>query len=556
MRPSPRFAGVVLVSVLATAVASASAAEPSLEVQLDPRVFGVEDAARLVVRILEPAGTPVVNLGELNNLEVVSGPSTSSEFSWVNGAATRALSFTYILRGVEVGTASVGPVRVKIGDTELLAEAMSAEIVPGSVVPKRAGRRRSVFSLDPFEDILGRRQPVRSARVGLRQQVSARQVVLGQPVVATIVLDTTAGGVDGFEWVTAPSYPGWWAQRVEPPERIAGEVVEVDGVRYNRFTVAQHVLVPLKAGRLALPAVEARIGYRTSGVFAPQQVVERGTKEIVIEVGLRPQAPEGFSGAVGDLRYTAKIEPATIDIGESAVLSIELRGTGNLPLVEAPVLWPSCTGCESYPPEEDSAVVVDDSGIHGTRTWRTTLVPREWGELKLEPVMLAVYDPPAGRYRQQAVGPLRLAVNPPPPSPTPSQADEPASETGAGVEEGSPSSPSDGDTPLPWAWILGALVLGLLAGGVVPMVLARRRRVALPQRRTGESPAERARELQVALERWWLDARMRSKGKVLEEEMQQVRRDLEEVRFAPSRADHTETVVDLEERLRGLMRRA
>ena len=559
MRPSRRLLRGLffsLAAVVSNIAMDVSAAEPSLEVQLDPRVFGIEDAARLVVRVLEPKGTPVVNLGELDNLEVVSGPSTSSEFSWVNGAATRAVSYTYVLQGVEVGTASVGPVGVKIGNTELRAEVVSAEVVPGSVVPKRPARRRSVFPLDPFEDILGRRQPARSARVGLRQQVSARQAALGQPVVATIVLDTTAGGVDGFEWVTAPSYPGWWAQRVEPPERIEGEVVEVDGVRYNRFTVSRHVLVPLKAGRLVLPAVVARIGYRTSSVFAPQQVVERGTQEIVIEVGPRPQAPEGFSGAVGDLRYTAKIEPAAIDFGESAVLSIELRGNGNLPLVEAPALWPSCSGCESYPPEEDSAVIVDDSGIHGTRTWRTTVVPREWGEVELEQVTLVVYDPLVGRYRQQTVGPFQLAVNPPPPTPAPSPAEEPASKSGAGVHEGSPPSPSDEDAPPPWAWILGALLLGLLAGGVVPMVVARRRKTALPLRRAGETPGERARELQVALERWWLDARTRSKGKKLEEEMQQVRRELEEVRFAPSRADHTETVVDLEERLRGLMRRA
>jgi hypothetical protein len=551
-----RFACVVLVVAAAAAAVSASAAEPSLEVQLDPRVFGIEDAVRFEVRIFEPTGTPVVDLGELENLEVVSGPSTKTEFSWINGVATRAVSYTYVLQAVEVGAALVGPVSVKIGDTELVAEPVSAEVVPGSVVRKRPGRRRSVFPTDPFEDIFVRRQPTRSARVALRHLISSRQVVLGQTVVATIVLDTSAGGIDGFEWVTAPSYPGWWAQHVEPPERIVGEVVEVDGLQFRRFAVGRRVLVPLKTGRLVLPVVDARIGFRTAGVFAPQQVVERGTQEITVEVSPRPRAPEGYSGAVGNLQYSATIEPATIDFGESAVLSIELAGAGNLPLVEAPALWPSCSGCESYPPEEDSAVIVDDTGIHGARTWRTTLVPREWGEIELQPVTLAVFDPTAGHYRQQTVGPLRLIVNPPPPTPAPSPVDGTAFEPGVPVDEETSSGAAANGAPVPWVWILGALVLGLLVGGVAPMIAARRRKMALPSRRTGESPAERARELQVALERWWLDARKRPKGKVLEEEMQDLRRELEEVRFAPGRADHTETVVDLEERMQGLMRRA
>ena len=54
---------------------------------------------------------------------------------------------------------------------------------------------------------------------------------------ATVVLDTSAA-VDDFGWVAAPSYPGWWAQRVEPPEQITPELVEVDGVRFNRFIIA------------------------------------------------------------------------------------------------------------------------------------------------------------------------------------------------------------------------------------------------------------------------------------------------------------------------------
>ena len=59
-----------------------------------------------------------------------------------------------------------------------------------------------------------------------------------------------------------------------------------------------------------------------------------------VEVAARPPAPPGFSGAVGDLRYSATIEPAEIEFGQSAVMTITLEGRGNLPLVEAPAGWP------------------------------------------------------------------------------------------------------------------------------------------------------------------------------------------------------------------------
>jgi hypothetical protein len=541
---------------LLAGVISAAAADPSLEVHLDPRKIGIEDTTLLVVRILEPEGTPEVDLGALENLEVISGPSTKTEFTWINGAGTRAISFSYVVQGLEVGAAAVGPVTVNVDGTELRSEIVSAEIVPGSVLPQRQSGRRSPFPFDPFDDLVQRRQPTHSARVVLRQLVGESQVVLGQPVRAAVVLDTTAGGVDGFEWMTAPSYPGWWAQRVEPPERVTGEVVEVEGVRYNRFVVARHVLVPLKTGPLEVPTVEARIGFRTASLFSPQQVVERATHAFTVDVSPRSRAPEGFSGAVGDLRYSASLEPESIEFGESAVLTIELRGNGNLPLVEAPALWPVCSDCESYPPEEESDVTVDRGGIHGSRAWRTTLVPRVWGEIELEPVMLAVYDPVAGHYRKQTLGPLRLVVEPPPPTPTPEVVEE---ERTAGEEQVDEAAPAIGgaESGLPaWVFIVGALVLGLALGGAAPLLVARRRRGALPARRSDQSPAERARELQVALERWWMDARTRAKGRALEAEMQQLRRELEAIRFAPGRADHTETVIDLEERLRGLMRRA
>jgi hypothetical protein len=549
-RAAASWAGLLL------AAAAASAAEPALEVSLEPRRFGIEDVARLEIRITEPEGSPVVDLGPLSNLEVASGPSTGTEFSWVNGVATRATTFTYLVQGVEVGPASVGPVVATIGGIELRTEAVAAEVVPGSVAPQRPQGGRPPVAVDPFGEFFQRRQPGRAARVELRQIVDRRQAVLGQPVTAVVVLDTTSGGVDGFEWVSPPAYPGWWTQRVDPPQRISSEVVEIDGVRFNRFEVARHVLVPLKTGELELPEASARIGLRASSLFAPQQVLERSTGVVPVRIAPRPRPPEGFSGAVGELRYRASLDPETIAFGEPAVLSIELSGNGNLPLVEAPALWPRCEPCESYPPEEESEVTIDGRGIHGRRVWRTTLVPRSSGAIEIEPVVLAVFDPASGAYRQQTLGPLRLEVEAPPVAAE--AASEPASaESAAGPAEPE-APPADGPDsgPPPWLLIGGALLVGLVAGGLVTLAAARRRRVALPPRAAGQSPAERARELQVALERWWLDARGSAKAEALEERMRGLRRDLEAVRFAPGRADHSETVAELEERLRSLMRLA
>jgi hypothetical protein len=105
-------------------------------------------------------------------------------------------------------------------------------------------------------------------------------------------------------------------------------------------------------------------------------------------------------------------------------------------------------------------------------------------------------------------------------------------------------------------WVAGALTLGFAIGIGAAWFIARRSHFPLPPRRPGQSPADRARELQHVLEGWWLSVRETPRGSALESEMQQLRVDLEAVRFAPGRADHSQTVVDLEARLRRLVRRA
>ena len=381
MSPGLRIRCVMGVLVIATFQAVAS--EPSLEVHLQPRRFGVDDVTQLSVRITEPPSnlrSPM--LGELHNLEIVAGPSTGSEFSFVNGVASRAQTFTYVLRALEPGPASVGPVTIRAGEIELRANPVTAEVVEGSVSPPTRRGRRSLFNLDPFSGILPRRAPPR-IEVVLRHDLSAREVVVGQPLVATVYLDSTVSSLYDFDWRTAPSYPGFWAQRLDNPEQVTPETVEVGGTRFYRYRVLRSVLVPLKDGPIEIPAVEAAIGVRSWGSFDSGQLIERSTPVRTVEVAARKGANyislvsmmlptnDGFIALNGvkapHRKVSVMYQSPGFDAGTEANDELCMHIPG-----------PQCDGSTSTsdPDDTDEGYVYIHNGIHGigdlapaTYTW-------------------------------------------------------------------------------------------------------------------------------------------------------------------------------------------
>ncbi|MCP4895905.1 MAG: protein BatD [bacterium] len=537
----------------------ANAQKPGFEVSLEPKRLGVEDLTRLIVTVTEPSKVKTApTIGECENFEVVAGPSTENQFSIVNGVTSTTIRFVYILQPLDVGPAKVGPIEVVFGDETLVSDPIDAEVVPGSLRQQRPQGRQRPRSMNPFGDLLGEsrgRRPTQRVEVILRHLVPRHDLVMGEAMLVEIVLDSNVASVDHFDFVEQPSYPGWWAQRVELARPITPALVEIKGTRYYRYTISQHVLIPLKEGELTVPEVQARIGVRGRSVFDAPRLVERSAKEVKVAVEPLPPAPEGFSGAVGQLRYSASLEPAVIEFGQPAVLTIELEGSGNLPLVESPVLWPSCEECEAYPPEEESSYTIDASGIHGKRVWRTTFVPRTWGELELSPVMLAIFDPSAHTYRRQTLGLLDLTVSAPPATPTPLVTVASERDAKDGSDGDADGVRKDSTEGLSWLLVGVTLIVGAVVGGGAVWLLLRRKASVLPPARDGQTPSERARELQLALERWWLDAQHSKRAESVAHDMEKLREQLETVRFAPGRADHTETVVDLENRLRKLMKR-
>ncbi|NOZ79608.1 MAG: protein BatD [Acidobacteria bacterium] len=543
-------AGAVLVA------AAAAASQPAVQVRLQPRRLGVRDLTRLSItitggRVEGPPPKP----SRLKNLQIVGGPSTSQEFSWVNGVSSSRVTYSYVLQPLNTGPAEVGPVTVSVGGRTITSAPISAVVVAGSVAPTAA--RRPVPS-NPFDQFFGG-GVTRQVRVGLRLIVPRLKVYQGQCVPVTIALETTAG-INGFQWSRPPTFPGWWAQRVTLPEQVNPSIVQRNGVQYRQYPVARYVLVPLKPGKVQIPPVAAHIGIRSYSLFEPSRVIERSTPATTFTVIKRPPAPPGYSGAVGRLTYRARVSPEKVRLGGSIMLSIELSGRGNLPLVDAPAAWPGCSTCETFSPEESSKVIVDASGIHGTRTWTRAFIPRQWGTLHLPAIRLAVFDPDRGSYVLHSLGPFTVEVLPPPTTPTPAPAARPAPAVRSNVS--TPHAPvSYGNRraetrSFNWIWLVIALGLGVASGLVIAVMVMRSRRVRIPRPRAGQTPADRARQLQAVVEGWWAALPERKHTESLAGRVDALRRELEAVRFAPGRADHSQTVVDLEAKVRTLLRGA
>jgi len=408
------------VRTLALALATLALAGPAtaaftLRSEVDARKIGVQDQVQLTITIEGTGGPDEVAPPALQNLEVVAGPSQSTQVSLVNGRLSQSRSFIYVLQPKAEGRASVGAVRA--GDQT--APAIEIEVVAGSVRP-RERRRGGVDPFaadpfggdpfgDPFEEMLGRqRSRSAPAKLVLEAQPSRTKLYVGEPLVVTYWLYTQVSVTD-LQLKEAPQYAGFWAEDLERGQGApAGESATLGGESYRRFPFLKKLLFPAKAGTLTLPPATFRVGIARQGFFDAGGAVERSTKPVTITVLPLPDAP-GFSGAVGRLEASASVDRAVVPLGEAVTLRFRVSGTGNLKWVDrGPEV--SLAGARVYPPQQKTELRTTEEGVSGARTWEFVVVPQTTGEVTIPALPFSYFDPQAGKIVTTQTAPIAVRV--------------------------------------------------------------------------------------------------------------------------------------------------
>jgi hypothetical protein len=356
-----------------------------------------------------------IQFPETDNFELLAGPfsSFSSSTQWVNGKMTKktTASYTYILRAGSTGDFTIPPVKVKVKrevyETNPVQITVSGTTSGGTGGSGSAGGA-SAASGEASEE--SSRQPVFLKVLPSRTSVYVGEQFVSELKVYTSVNTRPSGGLKEVP------YEGFYKHALEADQTSSRE--NIGGKMHVTQVLQRHVLIPQKTGKLVIEPFESewtipqRVGGQqgTGSMFDEffndpffdryQDVpVKIATRPVTINVKpLPPNAPSGFTGAVGDFKFSAKLSADQVQVNDALSLVVTISGTGNVSLLGAPRI--------DFPPDHDiyettKSTKLSTSGnrVSGTVTFEYPVVARHAGSFRIAPVSFSWFDPASGKYR-------------------------------------------------------------------------------------------------------------------------------------------------------------
>ncbi len=364
-----------------------------------PRVVESGESFRLVFTVNAEATN--FTLPQLPDFDILAGPSQSrmSSVQVINGKRTESIqiSFTYVLQAKREGKFTIPGASVSVEGKTITSSQAGIEVIKGDSSVKKVEGDSQSTGVDS-EDIF------------LKLSVSKSRVVKGEHLIATLKLYTRVP-IAGFEDVRFPPFNGFWSQEVETPQNVEFVRESVDGKIYNAALLRRYLLLPQQSGTLTIDPAEmvCKVQVRTAtgssrsifdDFFDSYRSVSKRVSTSAIRVVVDPLpagAPSSFGGAVGEFSMSAKLSKDSVNANEALSMIINIAGTGNINLIEAPVI--------SFPPgfELYDVKITDNSskgarGASGSKAFEYPIIPRGPGEYIVSPVEFSYYDINKKRY--------------------------------------------------------------------------------------------------------------------------------------------------------------
>lgn len=433
------------------------------------------------------------------NFAVLQGPVQSSGMTYINGNLTQYKALVFVLQPRKTGKLIVPGATAVIDGKRRQSDAVAIEVTNSSSGGTSANRPPIRFNI-PEEHVEADREFVLypnenvaekiKKNLFVRVEVNKKECFVNEPVIATYKLYSRLRSESRV--VKRPSYNGFSVYDMQDPDAGSPTVETYNGRQYNVHVIRRSQLFPLQAGQYTLDPVEVEntvrfikaeseqdnyleeIGDPYAETVSHTLTVASAVVPIVVKALPAVNQPAYFDGAVGKFSMAASLKTPIVKAGESANLIVQIKGNGNLPMINAPAInWPS--SIEAYDPDAKEDIHPEIAPLSGVKTFEYVFSVKDTGQVILPGVRFSYFDPVAKLYKTDSTKGISLRVLP-----------------GEKVKHNENKSPALGVTPSTqnmWLWIgSGALLTLLVIAVVVNNNRKRNKRAPVKKAATAEVP--------------------------------------------------------------------
>jgi len=385
----------------------------SFTASLSQKKVGVNQ--RFVLRYsLQNLNMEGLNLPDLPNFRLVSGPNTSSSVMMVNNSYQSTTTVEYEMICGTAGTHPIGPATLKSGGKTYKSNALEITVDPKM---QPGAQQQAQPRQDPFNPFGGggQQQPQQEVKLGKNDlfivtSLSKSSVYPGEAVTVTYKIYTRFPQVN-IEDIKFPEYRDAWINELKESGDKSFSREAYNGQNYNMAVLQKTLFIPQRTGDFSIKPVTATVVVQftqRSGNFwedffnggrVRQERMDVTGNPVTLKVKEYPEAgkPDSFDGATGNFTMEVSTDKPAVAVNDAITLKVKISGTGNLGLMSAPKP-DSPDAFEIFDPKSTDKISAKPGGTTGSKTFDYLLIPRAPGKYKIPPVQFSYFDPEAKKY--------------------------------------------------------------------------------------------------------------------------------------------------------------
>ena len=359
------------------------------------------------------SGYPQVDITQIKDFTIISGPAQSSSYQWINGQMSSTKSLSWTLLPNRTGSLTIPALKCVVDGEKQTLKSITITVLKTRQERKTKKKKRA----KTVEET-----PI----IFLDVKVNKNEAFQGEQITVYYKLYSRVN-LRQYSVEKKPECIGFWQEELSVPRQPTFRETSVKGVRYQVATLSKVALFPTRSGELVLDPMVLNCTYEVPSKtrrspfnfdFFSDSFFTRTAKQIVrsvpVKFKIKPipieNRPDNYTGAVGKFSLMYVIDTVVTETNQAVSYIIELEGTGNFNLFE--LTEPSFPeGLDVYEPKVTFQKGFRDE-ISGVKSWEYIIIPRREGRFLIPQSELCFFNPASGKWKQASTKIIELTVQP------------------------------------------------------------------------------------------------------------------------------------------------